>query len=300
MNFLNKKQPDRFSRYVDPTGELPNRELKFAEFFVRYKQFLKNILIIILLVWTAGSVGFSLYSFGDYLFFGYSEDISMYQELIDAPNYTGTRERSKPVNLQIRGADTFVSAEGSYDFVARVLNPNFYWLAQLSYTFVYDNGSTGAGEAILLPGEERPVGILGYKSDFFPTNLRFNINDIKWRRIDRHIIEDPREFIDNRLIFSADNVEFVRQGTEGLDSHQLKFDITNESAYSYKDPVFYVGLKGGGILQGYTYVVLDSIRTGEMVSVDTRLLANNLSVSEIELYPAINVFDSSVYISPGQ
>ena len=40
---LSKKSADKFSRYVDPTGELPNQELKLAKWYLKHKILLGQI-----------------------------------------------------------------------------------------------------------------------------------------------------------------------------------------------------------------------------------------------------------------
>ena len=68
------KTPDKFSRYVDPTGEFSNRELKLSVFYLKHKLLLQKIGKNVLIVWCVVSVGYSFGYWVYYFSFGYFED----------------------------------------------------------------------------------------------------------------------------------------------------------------------------------------------------------------------------------
>jgi len=147
-----------------------------------------------------------------------------------------------------------------------------------------------------MPSELRPIGILGIESEGYIGSNNFIISNVSWRRISRHDVSDIDSWLEERLQFQAEDVEFLRSGGEAkLGTHIIKLNVLNDSAYSYKSPLFQVGLYQGDALVGLMPIQFDDFYTLDLKSVDFRSFVNNLSVTEIELYPIIDLFDEEVY-----
>ena len=290
-----KKPPDPLTRYVDPTNELPTRELRLGEWYVRHRELLRMILTILLAVWSVVTIGYSGWQWGVYLAVGYAEDERLLKALARPQiPYEVMHLAQGAKDLAIRSVDVFQPTGSKYDLVAEVENPNERWYAAITYKFTYSGGATASAVATVLPHSERPVAVFCHKADAYPAGAELMIESVRWQRANPHIIPDVESYLSERLNFPITDVLF----SSGDSVPRLTFDITNATAYSYWQPVFYVALQSGGVPQGFIYVSLDQFRAGEKRSVDLRLFSPGAAGSAIRLIPAFSVFDPSAYMPP--
>lgn len=303
--FFKKKEKTNLERYQDPTGELSTRQLGVSQWFVKNKILLEKIGIGILIAWCVVTVGFSLWKWGDYLIFGYVEDKEMFaRQVKETPNYAAIQPLYSARDLQISRPEVFSSGIGKYDFVVDVTNPNERWVAILTYKFTFAGGETETGQTILLPDSKRPVVIFGHEKDSFPTGANFVIEDIAWKQINAHAMPDIEDYIDQRLIFSAENFSFTSaRGGQTLSAHHIAFDLKNETVYSYWSPQFYVELLGGldaSNRLGIIPITLSEFRAGDVETIELSSLAEGINVVEVGIYPVINIFDQEEFMEPGE
>ena len=297
-----KKTKDPLSRYVDVTEGFSSRKLKFAEWYVSHKILLHKIGMGVLIGWCVLSVGFSFSYWFYYFSYGYFQDQRIEVEVTNSfVNYENLQPLYEAKQIQISNISVYNSVSELYDFVGQATNPNTTWAAIVTYKFKYFGGETPSVETILLPLEKRPIAYLGLEMDKYPSNPTLVIEEIDWKRIDPHLIENPRAFADERLMFSFENFHFTRASrSTGVLNHLIEFDIFNDSAYSYWEPSFYVEMISGGQTVGITYIVLDKFRTGDEEHVDFQSLVDSLDVHDIKIWPLINVFDNRVYMEVGE
>ncbi|MBT3949426.1 hypothetical protein HOF40_05065 [Candidatus Parcubacteria bacterium] len=79
----------------------------------------------------------------------------------------------------------------------------------------------------------------------------------------------------------------------------IEFDILNNTAYNYWEPTFYIELIKGSRTAGIIYFVSSEFKSQEERHVDLRSYIKNLEVSNIKVWPVVNVFDNSQYMSVG-
>lgn len=295
------KGGDRLSRYEDPTGEFPNRELKMAEWYLRHKLLMQKIGTGLLVAWCVITIGYSLIAWGNYLIFGYVEDRDMaIRQAMEIEDYENIQALYGAADLKVSQVDVFRPAENKYDFVVEVTNPNERWLAHLSYKCVYSGGETELFQTTLLPGAKRPVIVFGHESDTYPTNVKFVIEAVDWESIDPHVVFDVEQYMAERLIFTIGNFSFTKASTAAdIPSHIVEFDLYNDSAYSYWEPEFYIELLRNNSLVGVMYLLAEQFGSAEMRHIDLRSVAEQLDVDDVRITPIINVFDEDVFIEPG-
>lgn len=287
------------SRYIDPTGELGNRAFRLGEWYVRHKILLAKMFVAILIVWSAGSLGWSLFKWGEYLFVGLEQDKELARELARSINYTRLRPVYAPQELQAGEARVFQSGGGVYTLAAVVLNPNRRHLAVVRYRFAFEGGQTDVEEAFILPGQERILPIFGAKGDVFPAGIRLQIAETRWRRIDPHQIPDPAAFMAKRLDIGVENFSYTQAGAEAP-APSATFTVVNRTPYGFWQAEFLAELLLGDGLVDLAAVTLDNFRPGESRPVDIRLFGGAFGVSDVRLIPTMNVFDQSVYLPPAQ
>ncbi|MFZ2189178.1 MAG: hypothetical protein WA057_05040 [Candidatus Magasanikiibacteriota bacterium] len=295
------KKVDKFEQYTDPTGEFTNKELKFSEWYIKHRLFLRKSLVAFLSIWSVITLGYGLGYFFYYLIIGYSFDAKMYnQQTIEFVNYDNLKPMYKPLDIQVKSTRVFDSVNDKYDLVSQVFNPNERWLAYVTYKYKYAGGETTPRETFFLPGESRPLIYFGLESVNFPSQLQLVIDNIKWKNIDRHAVPDVKSFIMERSNFVVENFIFNRidQSTK-IFSNAVKFDISNLTAYNYLEPEFIVELIDGQTV-GYMYFSEDKFLSGAIKKIDIRSQLLDLSVSDVKIYPIINLFDRAEYLSPGE
>jgi len=291
------RDKNNIEQYVDTTGELSSKNLKLYLWFSKHKVPLYRWVVVFLIIFIILSLGYSIFKISDYALFGYAQDQILYQELATNYDYSGIHPRYAPQPLQILGTQVIDSGVNKYDLVAEMYNANEWFRVEFDYYFIIDGVATKKAHAIFMPSESRPVGILGVESTGYISANDFVLENVSWRRISRHDISDINTWLEERLQFQTQNVEFLRAGgTNELGSNAIKFDVLNNGAYSYKSPMFQVGLYQNNMLVGLMPVQFDDFYTLDIKSVDLRSFVTNFSVTEIELYPLIDLFDEEVYI----
>ncbi len=296
-----KGKVDKLSQYVDPTGEFSNRSLKMSEWYIKHKLLLRKIGLWSLSIWCVVSMGYSLTNWALYYMHGYFEDQDMMvRQTLELENYTNIQPLYEAQQLQVREVGVYNSVSELYDFTAHMFNPNFRWVAIVTYKFTFIGGETPLTQTMLMPKSERPIAYLGFEIDSYPSRPTLVIEKVDWKRISPHWIEDIDNYTEERIRFSIENFDFTRASkSAGVDNHMVEFDVFNDSAYNFWEPDFYVELIDGAETVGLIYFVLDEFRAGDEQHVDLRSFVNNMDVSHIKLWPLINVFDESEFMGVG-
>lgn len=299
--FQKKTGKDLAALYRPASEDLSYRRLRFAEWYLRHKILLQKIGVGFLILWSAVTIGYSSFRWGEYLFFGYWQDLDLIEKQItEFPNYTQTQRGYRAEELLVKHPQAFRAGPGKVDFVAEAANPNERWMARVRYKFVFGGGETDAFETSFLPQSSHPIAVFGYESDIFPTGVRLEIVDMSWRRLDAHAVPDVGAFLFERLMFGVEDVRFTRAERSELPTDQLRFTLSNNSAYGYWQALFSVVLFDGDILSGVVPLTLEQFRSGDIREIDLRFIPDSLSVTDIQAIPLIDVFDSSVYMEPGE
>ncbi len=296
------KTKSNLERYEDVTGEFTSSELKWGEWYVRHKILLRKILIGVLTTWSVITLGYGLGYFVYYYSYGYFQDEKLAsQQILELSNLKNTRELFQAEDLQIGNVEIYNSiSEELFDFVARASNPNERWIAIVTYKFAFSGGETESVKTVLLPKEQRPITYFGFEPDNYPANPRLIIEDVDWRSISAHAIKDVAGFIAERSDFLMENFQFTRASqSQGVPNHMIEFDILNNTAYNYWEPSFYIELIKGNRTVGIIYFVASEFKSQEERHVDFRSYVKNLEVSSIKVWPVVNVFDNSQYMSVG-
>lgn len=286
-------KPD-FTRYQDPTKEFSSQELKYGLWYVRHKAVLYKILIIILVIINAVFVVFGLWKWGSYLL-GWQDHARLQAGLTSFINYSGIHPRFGALPAQVISAQILPSRENKFDAVAEVVNPNSRFIIWFDYYFVVGDTRALTQKSFLLPGESRPVAVLGIKdgSGVLPN---FVMENVVYERVSAHQVASTKDWQAERMNFRVDNFVFLKSlELEGQNADAVKFDLINSSPYDYVAANFYVGLLQNGQMVGILPLYLDSIKSLETKNIDLRSFVPGLNITELALYPLINVYNEEVY-----
>lgn len=293
-----KQQPADFRRYVDPAGELSARELRYGIWFAKRRKIIHAVLVGGLITISAVLWGYSSWHWGAYAFVGYFEDRALHREAALFPDYLSFAQHFGPQTLSISEAQILPGGKERYDALAEAFNPNSYFFAEFDFSFVVDGVRTPLQHAFILPGERRWLGALGLAAGGGATSPIITVERISWKRISAHEISNPEQFQRERLNFSLKDFSFTPASAESAGAHIISFNLTNQSAFGYVEPKFYLGLYNDQNLIGVIPWQTERLESLETRAVDLRSFVPSLRVTRIELFPLINVYDPVVYAEP--
>ncbi len=297
FNFNKKKKV--LSRYEDPTGEFTEREFEMANWWLKHKAGLRHLLIWILSLWSIITIGIGFWVWGDYLFFGYHADEQMADQIVETvTNYSAMHSHYGAAPISFHDSRVFYTGTHKYDFVTNVTNPNKRWIAHVKFHYTFAGGQTAIAEDMLLPGDVRPIAVLGYAGTGHPSSVKFVVDNIRWEHISAHTISNVALFVKSRLQFQVKNVHFAAIGKNGVPTNQISFSITNASVYGYWSVSFFVGLMNGTSRVAVLPLTITQFKNGETRHIDLRSLSPNLSVNTVIVYPIVNIFDPTVFMTP--
>ncbi|MBP9695105.1 MAG: hypothetical protein KBD73_01720 [Candidatus Magasanikbacteria bacterium] len=297
---IDKKQSS--TEYINPTDGLTNRELRISNWYVLHREQFKQVGIFFLIVWSVVTIGIGVVGWGRYAFVGYFEDQkALSDSLRQVTNYKALQPQYTASNLLVSDVQIFRSGNEKYDAVTDISNPNDRWLALVEYQYIFSTGLTATGTAMVLPNSKRPVASFGIESSQFPSNTKFNILSTRWWRLNPHTLSDVSGFMNERLKFTPEKIAFhSANSTPGVPVPSISLTITNSSAYSYWQPLFYLDLMNGQSRVGLVSVNLQQFRSGETRNIDVRLFGDTPIVTDVFAYPIINIFDPTVFMKPGE
>ncbi len=292
--------------------DLSEKELKFGYWFVTHKLLLRKILIIFLIVWSVGFLGYAIYGLiSELVIYGQSFDLAVQSLNQSQVNFNAYKVKNRVSNLQISNLNIIPSGQGKYDFVAKIKNPNSIWTVEsFDYQFV-----TGIDEidltkdrsrpnpdrlkhGFILPGEEKYLIDLSVKSKTAITGASLNLTNLKWRRVPNFASIAKEKFN-----FAISNVKFVPASAVPISGKlavsQVSFSATNKSAYSFWNVGFYIILFNGPTISGANYLSLDQFLSGQTRSLQVNWFQNLPNITQVQVVPEVNILDSSVYMQVG-
>ena len=286
------------NRFEDVTGEFSTSQFKRSFWFTTHKVLLYKITVGILIFLSVIFWVFSLWLWGGYIIYGIQSDIALHNDLSVFPDYTGIKEHYAPVPFQIAGVNVYAGGSKIYDLVAEVNNPNKNFIIHFDYYFLIDNKKTPVQKGFLLANESRPMVYYGYK-DGYPNGVNLIIENVAWQRVSAHTVPNPNTWQNDRLNFSIRDFSFsAPQATDGVAANVVQFKVTNNSAFGYRDSLFVIGLVQDSGVVGVMPLVLKDFKSLETRSVDLRNFSDNLLISDIQLFPLIDIYKKDVYLAP--
>ncbi|MCX6781663.1 MAG: hypothetical protein NTW66_00860 [Candidatus Magasanikbacteria bacterium] len=287
------------SKYTDPTNEFGSGQFKWAMWYVKNKVLLYRLAVASLFAFCALTIGFSIWKAVELLVYDLTVKPIVEQQLAASIDFTALHPRFSPSSLEILNSYVLPGGTEKVDALAEVANPNERYIAIFDYFFDFGSTTTARHTTMLLPMESRPVAIFGLDSAEYSGSANFVIDNLRWRRVSAHQVADTRSWQEERLNFTIENFTFGFAGSTGeAAANSLRFALKNDTAYGYKNPVFYLGLYQSGPLVGIMKFDLLDFQSLESRQIDLRNFVQNLSVSEIKVFPIIDLYDKAVYLAP--
>lgn len=280
------------------SGQLTEKQLGLAYWYVTHKLQLKKIGIGLLIAFDMLTVGFGLWGLLDFYLISWNKDLTLRRDLGRTLISHETVNRLGPVSLNIPSVDIFNAGSGRFDFLAKLENPNENWYATFRYRFLAGTEETPEREGFILPAEEKFVGAFAVETASLPRRAEFRLTELAWHRVDRHVIRDYAAWSRERLNFILGNI--THTSTLKIDSiiGRTSFDIENRSAFGYWRVGLPVVLLRGTAPAAVSYTTLDNLEAGEKRHVDINWFETLPATSSVDIRPEVNIFDSNVYLPP--
>jgi hypothetical protein len=117
--------------------------------------------------------------------------------------------------------------------------------------------------------------------------------------VSAHEIADASAWQNERLKFEIKNFVFSdRFSSDEIGAHAVRFSLDNNTAFSYVDPEFVVGLYSNDALVGVMPLKLKNFKSLETRDVDLRSYVDGISITDVRVFPLIDIYDRAVYLAP--
>jgi hypothetical protein len=278
---------------------LTEKQLRLGYWFVTHKLQMRQVLTVALFVLC---VGFLLFTVGMLIKLYIIEDSgtrrlerTAAQSLVN-PN---ALKAALPKALTTKPVEVLDGGQGRFDTAVLVANPNDDFWAEWDGRFSADGATTTAKTSFILPGETKTFVDLGVESTTRLRNVRYEMGNLRWHRLNRHEIPEYARFRDTRVHLDIQNVAFT--ATPSLDGKsvisRVSFSVTNRSSYSYWSVRFLTKLFRGTSLAAVNAVELQQLSTGQTRQVEVVWVQDLAAISKVEVVPEINIFDRDVYMA---
>ena len=272
----------------NPVNNLSNSQLRFSYWYISHKLELKRWLAVGLAVVAALFWFYVIWQvvFGAINF--QRDDVRLRQLIYGGNSVLPAMENSKPQSLQLSPIKVFSQADGRYDFLAQVANPNAAWLATFDYQFKTPPGNSLIRKGFALPGETKNLMDLGIKG----SSVQLEITNQKWIKYGNFsYLKDVR----HNFVF--DKAEFIAGAGLG-EPDRLVFELANKSPFGYWQFGVQALLYSGSQLVSINYLNLEQLKSGESRRVELFWHESLPAINNFEIKPDVNILDEDNIMPP--
>ncbi len=302
LPFLGKKEEKE--EVSTQTAPLPNLEYKKAEqeykrevVIVQSIPILKKIGLLLWMMFDVVLVLSFVIYIGVYLVDGsfrerkmiatIDDNIVLHHQILQS----GTAE-----SLEVGEPRVFISGTERYDIYAEVTNPNSNWYATFHYHFSSSQGDTDEDFGFIMPASKTPFIAFYQEYTSRPSSVDLIISDLKWHKINPHQINNIGQWMDDRMVFSVENIQYGLASEIGDRIATSSFDITNKSPYSYWDAKFFLILERNGSEVAVNQIIISGFEAGESRNINVNWFGGAPASGSLQIVPSINFFDSDEYM----
>ena len=272
-----------------PSSELTSKQLKWSYWYVTNKLRLRKALVIFLIVIAAFFWLYALYGIIIYLV-DFNRLNSEAAVLLHSPSAAQTvLDATRPQALKFSEVTALPAASGHYDLVVEVRNPNKDWLGLFDYELGQGTSTSAVRSGFILPGDDKYL--VGISAD--SANAGFKASNFRWQKI-----TDFAALKKDRDHFIIENEEYLPPAKAG-EPARVKFDITNDSAYSYWQVNVVALLYSGGSLGAVNYATIGKLKSLETRAVEMNWSQDLPAIDSVQIIPEVNYIDPASIMPPG-
>ncbi len=274
------------------------RTYRFSLWWVNNRERARRLGLGLFFAFDAALVLFAAWTFLDGFVVSYERERLAMAEMVaygQADIHARTRAEAAR-DLQTGPATVLALEDGRVDVYAPLVNPNDDWWVEFTYAFRAGDAQTEPVRTFVLPGQERPLLAFATTELGSARAATVEISDVTWRRVDRHLTGDYATWEAERLDLRVTDAQFEPSvPLDGRTIARVSFTVTNASAFSYYDPVFFVLLRRGTSVVGVSQTTVDSLDAGATRGISLNWFGPVPAVSTVEVVPHLNIFDLNAY-----
>jgi len=286
--------------YRDPEG-LTIKKLNMGLWLVKNRKnisllFHTFLIMVIVVAWLIFFLNFGLYVVS-----GMNKDQEMVNYLVkenlisnDYLVSVGAKE------LKLGDIQAIKTLDGKYDIYTNIENVNPEHSLEFDYYFMAGNERLETESGFVLPRQAKYLLALNKEINGSSRDIKFRMENLRWKRIDPHVYPDWEDFRNKRLAINTGGIEFIPSSankiTEKLELNNLKFNVTNDTAFNYREVDFVILLYSGGKIAGVGKYVLNNLLSEQGQAVNIVWPGTLSRVNDVVVYPEINILDDNMYL----
>lgn len=259
---------------------------RFAIFFVANQTAFKRLGVVLLIlvnigIWWPASVGLI-----DYFTYTPLHNLMVDSINDDLINWQEIREKNKPLPLQIISVDKIKLANGKYDLVAKVYNPNVRWTSNLKYTFVTGNYAADFQQDFVFPKSYKYLFKFSQSIGSLKPLIDLKIENSGWQKVE-----------DEEKIDLLNNIKISSERFSSKNNFsQLEFTAQNNTTFGFWLTGWQIILYNNSRPTAINYVTTPNYLASENRNISATWTENLSNPSKIEILPDLDIFDQTNYI----
>jgi len=277
--------PDRLT-----DDDVSLKKLSFGLWYVRHRRLFLNIIIVVLIIFSASGWIYSFYVFGRYFIFDREKDQQMMAEMAQTTVNLLAGHTNQPLTI----SDVEVLGSKPNNLVAKIYNPNLRTAVFFKYSFVVNEQVLVQRDGFVLPGQTKYLVALN--QNIPPGALVYlKIEQANWERLDPRKIPNWPAFLAERDQFVIADKQINLANNSSQLVSQIKFRLENHSAYGYWSvPILMMAYQGDDLVD-VNELVLSKVRAGEVKNI-IFAWPGLKNVNYVEIVPMINFLDQNNYL----
>jgi len=277
---------------------LSNPGLKFGLWYTAHKILLRKIFVSVSIAAILLLYFFNIYSSFKIFVIQKNTDSEVLLSLMsDSSGIQSIQSRFRPQQIQITGVSVLPREKDLSDIVVHVENPNLaYYAKKALYRVMTGTKILSSGETYLWPNDKKFVVAYNVSEAGNSPDIAVQFYEVAWKRMD------------NYQKFQAEDVNFPilsplyapsRTSVNGkYIPASIKFTVSNQTIFNYWDVGINAILYNGSSVIGAAYTQIHEFKSLEKIPLDMKILYDVPSVTNMEIYPELNVLDEKVFMAP--
>ncbi len=274
-------------------------ELKFSSFWVRHELEIRRSARVLLIAINALFWGYALWGVLDAYVISYPIESRITQSIAENAFVAQRLQSNRPRSVQTSPVQVFQGTDSRLDMVVAVTNPNDQWYAEFTYRFNVSGEQTAMKSGFLMPKQSAYLGEFGFAPQ--KTGGKTSaliVENLVWKRVDPAIVgQDFAAWMASHDDFKIEDLETKTNLTIGTrKATRTRFILKNPTPYGYWNVGIYVLLHRANAPVAVNYITISEFKPGESRVVETDWYETLPSITETEVVPVVNFFDSSAYL----
>lgn len=289
---------DRVKKYEDTEG-LSTKRLNFGLWFVEKRKYLRLSVIIALIIISATSWSYTIYSFAYYFTRGVHEDELLVEGIVQSSLIGHDYVKSVSAKDLIFSPLRILKTNDKYDILAQIKNPNVKHWGNFAYCFLDKGKEFACANSFIYPGTEKYLLALAQDLTSSPTDIKLVIKDMTWRRINRRVNNWDKFYNEHMGIYTQD-IKFTPNNSNNISENirlsSLEFTAVNKSAFNYWAVNFNILFYNNNSLVGVNRYSIFEFLSGATERVEMNWAGSFSRANKIEVIPEVDILNDDNYI----